>query len=234
MKIDLDILSQDPDSASAFAAKLQREGLNARVILSEAEIERDTFLYKFPILVKNTNRNLLLFNLHNSLLPKYRGFHAFCWAIQNGENELGYTIHLVDKRVDAGAILAQEKFTISQALDINDCFSLGGKILDAWLAPTVARILRRELLPTPQNSLGRIYPKKADNNFLTPSATRLEAINLIRAVNPPYGPGVLYHSEKLYRIMLPFGNSSQEALSQFSKGEFSIDLIDGQLLVYQI
>ena len=69
---------------------------------------------------------------------------------------------------------------------------------------------------------------------MSPSATRLEAVNLIRAVNPPYGPGVLYHSEKLYRIMLPFGNSSQEALSQFGKGEFSIDLIDGQLLVYQI
>ena len=234
MRLNLDILSHDPNSALLLAEKFDLEGIDARIISSENEIKRDTFLFKFPILIKNTNRNHLVFNLHNSLLPKYRGFHAFCWAIQNGEEELGYTIHCVDKQVDAGAIFAQKKFQIASTHDINDAIFLGEKMLDSWLSPIVAQILRREILPNFQNSVKQIFPRKCDDNFLNPSATRLDALNLIRAVNPPYGPGVIYQSTNSHRIMLPFGGASQKELQRISKGEILIDLVDGQMLVSEI
>lgn len=49
-------------------------------------------------------------NLHESLLPKYRGMQPIFYAIANGDTELGISMHLVDKWMDAGDILAQFAF----------------------------------------------------------------------------------------------------------------------------
>lgn len=47
------------------------------------------------------------FNLHGSLLPKYRGRAPLNWVLVNGETETGVTLHRMVKRADAGAIVAQ-------------------------------------------------------------------------------------------------------------------------------
>jgi methionyl-tRNA formyltransferase len=46
------------------------------------------------------------FNVHASLLPKYRGAAPINWAIVNGEAETGITIMLMDEGMDTGAMLA--------------------------------------------------------------------------------------------------------------------------------
>ena len=53
-------------------------------------------------------------NFHPSLLPKYRGAHPHFWAIVRGENESGLTAHFMTESIDAGDILAQVSFPISQ------------------------------------------------------------------------------------------------------------------------
>lgn len=53
------------------------------------------------------------FNLHGSLLPKYRGRAPLNWVLVNGETETGVTLHRMVKRADAGAIVAQQRITIS-------------------------------------------------------------------------------------------------------------------------
>jgi|RifCSP13_3_1023840.scaffolds.fasta_scaffold09621_2 methionyl-tRNA formyltransferase len=53
-------------------------------------------------------------NFHPSLLPKYRGAHPHFWAIVRGENESGLTAHFMTESIDAGDILAQIAFPISQ------------------------------------------------------------------------------------------------------------------------
>ncbi len=52
------------------------------------------------------------FNLHASLLPKYRGAAPIQRAIWNGEEESGVTTFLLDKDMDTGAILFQEKLRL--------------------------------------------------------------------------------------------------------------------------
>lgn len=46
-------------------------------------------------------------NIHYSLLPKYRGFHSTVWAILNDEQELGLSVHLMNRYIDDGPIIAQ-------------------------------------------------------------------------------------------------------------------------------
>ena len=50
-----------------------------------------------------------IINIHPSLLPKYRGLDAIGQAIQNGEREIGVTVHYVDAGMDTGKIIAQKK-----------------------------------------------------------------------------------------------------------------------------
>jgi methionyl-tRNA formyltransferase len=52
-------------------------------------------------------------NVHGSLLPKYRGAAPIQWALVNGETETGITIMQMDKGMDTGDILLQEKLPIS-------------------------------------------------------------------------------------------------------------------------
>lgn len=52
-------------------------------------------------------------NRHNSLLPKNRGRLAPFWALYNNEEYTGVTIHFVDRGIDTGSIIIQEKISIS-------------------------------------------------------------------------------------------------------------------------
>ncbi len=52
------------------------------------------------------------FNLHASLLPQYRGAAPINHAIINGEKETGLTTFLLDKEIDTGEIIKQEKVVI--------------------------------------------------------------------------------------------------------------------------
>lgn len=52
------------------------------------------------------------FNLHGSLLPKYRGRAPLNWVLVNGESETGVTLHRMVNRADAGDIVAQQTVAI--------------------------------------------------------------------------------------------------------------------------
>lgn len=54
------------------------------------------------------------FNLHGSLLPKYRGAAPINHAIMNGETETGVTTFFLDKKVDTGNIILQKKIEIHE------------------------------------------------------------------------------------------------------------------------
>ena len=51
-------------------------------------------------------------NLHNALLPKYRGVAPINWALKNNESMHGVTIHEIEPQVDAGPIVSQVCFSI--------------------------------------------------------------------------------------------------------------------------
>ncbi len=59
-----------------------------------------------------------IFNLHGSLLPKYRGAAPINWAIINGDKETGVTTFFLKEKVDTGNIILQEKLDIGE----NDTF----------------------------------------------------------------------------------------------------------------
>ena len=94
----------------------------------------------FPILPPEVFSipRLASFNLHASLLPKYRGAAPINWAIMNGETETGVTTFLLKEKVDTGDILLQQQVAIEPE---DDAGALHDK-LAAIGAKTVLETLR--------------------------------------------------------------------------------------------
>jgi methionyl-tRNA formyltransferase len=63
------------------------------------------------------------FNIHFSLLPKYRGAAPVQYALCNGESETGVTSFYVEKGLDTGDILIQEKISIDVGDNANTLFN---------------------------------------------------------------------------------------------------------------
>ncbi|CAI8858058.1 Bifunctional polymyxin resistance protein ArnA [compost metagenome] len=130
------------------------------------------------------------FNLHGSLLPRYRGRAPANWVLVNGETETGVTLHRMVKRADAGAIVAQQKVAIER----NDtALSLHGKLRTAaadLLRDTLPALLQGKTSETPQDEsratlFGRRTPADGKLAWARPAE---ELFNLVRAVTQPY-PG---------------------------------------------
>lgn len=64
------------------------------------------------ILKTNKFKTINLFNIHFSLLPKYRGCHTNFYQIYKGERYSGVTIHKIDDGIDTGAVISSIKFKI--------------------------------------------------------------------------------------------------------------------------
>jgi len=52
-------------------------------------------------------------NFHPGPLPEYAGLYVYQWAILNGEEEFGATIHWMEEKIDSGNILSEERFPVS-------------------------------------------------------------------------------------------------------------------------
>src|SRR6478736_4517861 len=74
----------------------------------EADLQIIVAFRMLPEAVWNMPR-LESFNIHASLLPKYRGAAPINWAIINGERESGVTTFKLVHEIDAGNILLQKK-----------------------------------------------------------------------------------------------------------------------------
>lgn len=57
---------------------------------------------------------ILAFNIHGSLLPKYRGRTPHVWSIINGEKVCGITAHVIEEGCDEGDVLEQETISIDE------------------------------------------------------------------------------------------------------------------------
>ncbi|RYC42795.1 bifunctional UDP-4-amino-4-deoxy-L-arabinose formyltransferase/UDP-glucuronic acid oxidase ArnA [Pectobacterium zantedeschiae] len=130
------------------------------------------------------------FNLHGSLLPRYRGRAPVNWVLVNGETQTGVTLHKMVSRADAGDIVAQSVVEID---DEDTALTLHGKCRTAaaaLLAQQLPLIRSREIVLKPQDDSQASYfgRRTAADGLIDWQKSASEINNLIRAVTEPY-PG---------------------------------------------
>ena len=129
-------------------------------------------------------------NLHGSLLPKYRGRVPINWAIINGETETGVTLHYMTKKADAGDIIDQEKFFITDDDTARTLFDKAvaatAVVLDRALP--LLREGRAARIPQEESQATTFGKRGPEDGRIDWNKSAKEIRNLVRAVTRPY-PG---------------------------------------------
>jgi methionyl-tRNA formyltransferase len=129
-------------------------------------------------------------NLHGSLLPKYRGRAPINWAVLHGEPRIGMTLHRMVKSADAGAIIDQEGVDLGPRDTAEQAFRKVLPCARRVLARQIDALLAGTARETPQDDAQATYftGRKPEDGRIAWTQTSRQIFNLIRAVTDPY-PG---------------------------------------------
>jgi methionyl-tRNA formyltransferase len=150
------------------------------------------------------------FNVHGSLLPRYRGRVPVNWAIIHGEKETGVSLHRMEVKPDAGNLLAQRTVPILKNDTAFDVFQKLKCAAEIMLLETVPKMLAGRASETPLDLARGSYfsgrrPEDGKIDWRLPAR---DVHNLIRAVAPPY-PGAFFET----------GQHHVEVLGSYDRGE---------------
>ncbi len=129
-------------------------------------------------------------NMHGSLLPRYRGRAPINWAVLHGEPRIGMTLHRMVKSADAGAVVDQEGVDIGPRDTAEQAFRKVMPCARAVLARQIDALLAGTARETPQDESQATYfgGRKPEDGRIQWAQTSAQIFNLIRAVTDPY-PG---------------------------------------------
>ena len=152
---------------------LQPEKLKAPEFLSQlSSFDAQLFIVvafrMLPEVVWNMP-SLGTFNLHGSLLPKYRGAAPINWAVINGEKETGVTTFFLKHEIDTGDLILQERIPIGEDENV-------GSVHDRLMTLGAGLVTRTVDLIIDSVNTGKPVPTTPQEELLSPSAFHLSSL----------------------------------------------------------
>lgn len=177
------------------------------------------------------------YNLHFSLLPRWRGASPVASAILAGDPESGVTLQRINAGLDTGDIAARESFSIA-GLNAPEVFEKSLQVSLPLITQFLSRLPESTQHLTPQNHGEATHCGKfhKDSGQILPSSTTVDVLRKLRAFNP--WPGVFLFSKARYRIS-QVGEGRQPdgrrpGLYRAGKKDLDLVLADGVLPVTRI
>lgn len=135
-----------------------KEGIKI-LSLAEAQARADIFIsLEYDKIIKpedfKTDR---LYNIHFSLLPRYKGMYTSIWPILNGDSISGCTLHLIDSGIDTGEIIDQIEFSIKDSNTSYDLYLNYIKSSIKLFKNNICAILEGAIVSYPQKSEESTY-----------------------------------------------------------------------------
>jgi methionyl-tRNA formyltransferase len=160
------------------------------------------------------------FNIHASLLPKYRGAAPINWAIIKGEKKTGLTTFLIEEKVDTGNVLLQDEFDIPEnftAGDLHDFMmpraaAIGIKTCEILISNDYELIKQDDSLATPAPKL---FP---DMSYINWTDTSQNVKNFINGFSPFPGARTNWQGKMLKILRAKVADSIN-----LSAGEYEIN-----------
>jgi methionyl-tRNA formyltransferase len=174
---------------------------NAREFAGRIRALRPDFIFSFyyrlmlnPGLLAIPRRGA--FNMHGSLLPKYRGRAPVNWAVLHGETQTGATLHEMVEKPDAGRIVDQEAVAILPDELAVDVFRKVTGAAERVLRRSLPKLIDGGAVLRPQGlSRGSYFGgRRPEDGRIDWSASAKRIHDLVRAVAPPY-PGAFTQVE---------------------------------------
>lgn len=169
------------------------------------------------------------FNLHGSLLPRYRGAAPINWAIINGDTETGVTTFFLKHEIDTGDIIDQKRISVGPDENFGSVYDRLMHIGADLTVSTVARIIDGTISTVSQNADGLEAPSPAPKIFketchIDWTRNAGEIHNLIRGLSPLPGAWtamILPGNEPL--TVKIFVSSPADGLSDLKPGQISVE-----------
>lgn len=178
------------------------------------------------------------FNIHASLLPKYRGAAPINWAVINGEKTTGLTSFILEKKVDTGNILLQKSIDIPEGSTAGDLHDL--------LMPEAAQMA----VDTCNLLISGDYKTMSQDDSLASSAPKIfpafcqinwnqhaEIVrNFIHGLSPYPGAWTLWNSERLKILRVDYSccGKGEAGTYLISDKDFSVQCEKGFVLLKEI
>jgi methionyl-tRNA formyltransferase len=126
------------------------------------------------------------FNVHASLLPRWRGAAPINRAIMAGDRESGITIMKMDEGLDTGAMAMMERLAIADGMTAGDLHDALSQIGADLLVRAIAAAARGSLTLTPQPEAGVTYAAKISKDETKIDWTKASGFvhNHIRGLSP--------------------------------------------------
>ncbi|MDD0811582.1 formyltransferase [Curvibacter sp. RS43] len=137
------------------------------------------------------------FNLHGSLLPRYRGRAPVNWAVVHGQREIGASLHVMNVKPDHGALIDQQAVPIlsnDTAREVFDKVTLAAELVLARSLPGLldGTAPRHEQ----QHIAGQYFGRRTPEDGRIPAhASAWQIHNLVRGVAPPDYPGAFFEAQ---------------------------------------
>jgi methionyl-tRNA formyltransferase len=191
LKNNIEVLQPVSLKDEAFIARLKEINADLFIVVAFRILPRE--VYTLP--AKGS------FNLHGSLLPKYRGAAPIQWSLINGEKETGVTTFFLKDKVDTGNMIMQEKIEIYNDDNfgtLHDRMSLLGsevilKTVELIDSGNITPITQNDALATPAP---KITKETALIDFTKPAG---EIHNLVRGLSP-YPAAFFHHNNKIIKV----------------------------------
>ncbi|RBJ82142.1 formyl transferase [Pseudomonas sp. MWU12-2534b] len=106
-----------------------------------------------------------LYNIHFSLLPKYKGVYTSALPLLHGEKESGVTLHKIDAGIDTGNIISQLSFDIGLSDNARDLYFKYLHAAKKLFLESIGSILSGDFSSYEQPSLGASYYSKSAINY---------------------------------------------------------------------
>lgn len=179
------------------------------------------------------------YNLHGSLLPRYRGRAPINWVLVKGETETGVTLHEMTPKPDAGAIIGQTRIPIDwdeTALSLTLKAAQAGRDL---VRATVPKLVEGSAPRLDQKTLGPstyFGGRKPSDSRLDFAMTAKEAFDQIRTVADPWPNAFLETDRGVVKVpwALPSALPCPPGAFRASSEGVLLGFRDGALLIHAL
>jgi methionyl-tRNA formyltransferase len=171
------------------------------------------------------------FNMHGSLLPKYRGRAPVNWAVLKGETETGATLHEMVAKPDAGRIVDQEAVPIGPDETAGEVMAKVAAAAETVLRRSINNLVSGKVELKPQDlSKGSYFGgRRPEDGRIDWTSSAAQIHNLVRAVAPPY-PGAFTEGMKILRTRVEPARKARQRGPYQESGEWFAGCGDGRVL----
>jgi len=172
------------------------------------------------------------YNMHGSLLPKYRGRAPVNWAVLHGETQTGATLHEMVAKPDAGRIVDQASVPIGPDDTAAEVFARITDAAEIVMRRSIAPLVAGTALLRPNDlAAGSYYGgRRPEDGRIDWTKSAREIHNLVRAVAPPY-PGAFCDRLNIYRTEITERSAPGCAVGPYRDGDAWFALCgDGKVL----